>query len=121
DRDVRVIEQAGNARPLDVDRLIAQVAQDTASAINWVRIPRDPQLMYLFYNDNEELLYVDPYKGDVRKSQAHAVHSFLHKLEEWHRWLGMEGEYLPTGRLITGVCNLAFLLLCITGLYLWFP
>jgi uncharacterized iron-regulated membrane protein len=41
---------------------------------------------------------------------------------ELHRYLGFHGEESrPRGKLINGVCNVAFCLLAITGLYLWIP
>jgi uncharacterized iron-regulated membrane protein len=40
---------------------------------------------------------------------------------EWHRWLGMSGEKRAVGKAITGACNLGFLFLVVSGLYLWWP
>jgi uncharacterized iron-regulated membrane protein len=39
----------------------------------------------------------------------------------WHRYLSVEGEHRATARTITGACNAAFLVLGISGLYLWWP
>ena len=39
----------------------------------------------------------------------------------WHRWFGAEGENRAVARAVTGACNLAFCLLTITGLYIWWP
>src|SRR6185437_7413848 len=36
-------------------------------------------------------------------------------------WLGTEGEGRAAARSITGACNLAFLWLALTGVYLWWP
>jgi uncharacterized iron-regulated membrane protein len=40
---------------------------------------------------------------------------------EWHRWLGMSGDNRPLGKAITGACNLGFLFLVVSGIYLWWP
>ena len=45
------------------------------------------------------------------------VHDAMHVIEDWHRWLGSR----DVGRPYTGACNLAFLGLAISGLYLWWP
>lgn len=46
---------------------------------------------------------------------------FMSWLRGWHRWLGATGEKRPLMRKLTGASNLAFLLLVLSGLYLWWP
>ncbi len=67
------------------------------------------------------VLYANPYTGEVLGEGAPAVRNFFHVVTDWHRWLGTEGAGRATGRMITGVCNLAFLFIVSSGLYLWFP
>jgi len=73
------------------------------------------------YLDGDGPFYVDPFTGRTQASQAHGVHEMIHKLEEWHRWLGASDGQTSMGRIVTGVSNLALVVLCVTGLYLWFP
>ena len=82
---------------------------------------RDPQRAWEFRFDDGTLLYVDPHTGAARESVAHATPEALHTLEEWHRWLGARDGLTSSGRLVIGVCNVALVALCVTGLYLWFP
>jgi uncharacterized iron-regulated membrane protein len=42
-------------------------------------------------------------------------------MTDWHRWLGREGAGRATGKAVTGLANLLFLFMVISGLYLWFP
>jgi uncharacterized iron-regulated membrane protein len=42
-------------------------------------------------------------------------------MTDWHRWLGASPEGRARARMITGACNLAFLFLALSGLYLWMP
>jgi uncharacterized iron-regulated membrane protein len=42
-------------------------------------------------------------------------------LEDWHRWLGASAANRTSTRAVTGACNLAFLALAVSGLYLWWP
>lgn len=81
----------------------------------------DPLRAWEFYSDEGELLYVDPHSGAVAETLTHETREVFHKLEEWHRWLGGSDGQTSPGRLVTGICNLAFVVLCVTGLYLWFP
>ncbi len=46
---------------------------------------------------------------------------FIHLMEDWHRWLGLEGEGRKVGRALTGAANVIFLLLGLTGVVIWWP
>jgi uncharacterized iron-regulated membrane protein len=123
DRDARRIAAvAPGAQPRSLTDLRASVEQATPGfVVTHISRPRDPQAAWEFHAESEGHVYVDPYTGEVRASRAHAAHEMIHTLEEWHRWLGAKDGLASTGRLVTGVCNLAFVVLCVTGLYLWFP
>lgn len=86
-----------------------------------VHISSDPERAYAFYAGREGHWYVDPVSGAARPSEATEAHELIHEIEEWHRFLGMKGDRLPLGKFINGVCNLAFFLLCLTGIILWIP
>ena len=64
---------------------------------------------------------VDPYTGERLGAGAVGVRRAFRALISWHRWLGQEGEGRAVARAITGFCNLAFLFIVISGLYLWWP
>jgi uncharacterized iron-regulated membrane protein len=60
--------------------------------------------------------FMNPYTGDA-VSPGSTTHDVMHAIEDWHRWLGSR----DLGRSFTGACNLAFLGLAISGLYMWWP
>lgn len=66
-------------------------------------------------------LLVDPYSGAVSEPGAQGLRSFFSAVTGWHRWFNATGESRATARAITGVSNLAFLFLILSGLYLWLP
>jgi len=66
-------------------------------------------------------LYLNPYSGDVLGEGAPGVRRFFRTVTDWHRWLGTGGENRAVGRAITGACNLGFLFLVVSGLYIWWP
>jgi hypothetical protein len=70
---------------------------------------------------NEQRFYVNPYTGEVRQPASSAMADFMHLMTDWHRYLALSGEHRPVGKLINGICNLAFCVLAVTGLYLWMP
>lgn len=68
-------------------------------------------------------LWVDPYTGAIigQLDVTTPWRRFFRVSTDWHRWLAMNGESRPVGRWITGVSNAAFLMLALTGMYLWLP
>jgi uncharacterized iron-regulated membrane protein len=122
DRDVRSVAAAEGAAPLPFDKLDAAVtAHRPEFKTSTIVVPRDAGKAYEYRAGRDGSVFVDPYTGTVREPQSGAAHDVMHVMEDWHRTLGMEGEQRALGKLITGICNLAFLFLCLTGLYMWFP
>ena len=68
-----------------------------------------------------KIIYVDPFTGQALGESRAQPRAFFRKMTDWHRWLGATPEGRATGRMITGACNLAFLFLVLSGLYLWLP
>lgn len=122
DRDVARITAPAGAAPKPLAELQAAVAAAHPDfQTTTIVVPRDPEAAYTFRAGREGQLYVNPHTGVAVAPRSGRAHDFLHALEDWHRWLGRDGDRRPVGRIINGVCNLAFLGLCVTGLYLWFP
>jgi uncharacterized iron-regulated membrane protein len=69
----------------------------------------------------EGVAYVHPYSGEILGEGSRGVRTFFQRITAWHRWFGAEGENRAAARAVTGACNLAFLFLVCSGLYLWFP
>jgi uncharacterized iron-regulated membrane protein len=65
--------------------------------------------------------FVNPYTGEVLGRGSPGARGFYRTVTNWHRYLAMSGDRRATGRAITGACNAAFLLLAVSGLYLWWP
>ena len=68
-------------------------------------------------------LWVNPYSGAIlgELSPASPARRFFRIMTDWHRWLALNGDQRNAGRWITGVSNAAFLVLALTGLYIWVP
>ncbi|MBC7983558.1 MAG: PepSY domain-containing protein, partial [Candidatus Obscuribacterales bacterium] len=122
DRDVRTVVVPANATPLTLDQLDAAVKEKRPDLKVTSRIvPREPDEAYEFRAGRDGAVYVNPYTAAVTDPASKGAHDFLHVLQDWHRRLGMEGDNREVGKLITGVANFAFLFLCITGVYMWWP
>jgi uncharacterized iron-regulated membrane protein len=66
-------------------------------------------------------VYLDPSTGAFRGEPDGRVAGFLSAVRGWHRWFNVQGEGRATARAVTGWSNAGFLLLVLSGLYLWFP
>ncbi|MDR1010017.1 MAG: PepSY domain-containing protein [Opitutaceae bacterium] len=65
--------------------------------------------------------YQNQYTGELKLRGATKMRAFMQTMFVWHRWLGLGGDSRPVGKAITGACNAAFIVLAITGIYLWWP
>jgi uncharacterized iron-regulated membrane protein len=58
----------------------------------------------------------------MRARGAQGVRDFMQLMIDWHRFLGgHEEKNRAVGKAVTGACNVAFLFLAGSGLYLWWP
>lgn len=121
-RDYRSDAAARGARPLDVEALLATVrAQDPDFQPSSLTLKPDPAEPAVLGQGRRGRLYVDRYTGQVLGDGSGKTSAFLQTMMEWHRWLGRGGEHRELGKAITGACNLAFLFLVLSGIYLWWP
>ena len=124
ERDARRVEvpAAGTPRlPLEELQRRLREAQPEARPMSII-IQNDPQAAIAFSAGRTGSFYVNPYTGEVRQPKSAAIGRFMQTMIEWHRYLGFGGEVSrPRGKLINGICNVAFCALALTGLYLWMP
>ena len=122
ERSQRFVEAPAGAVRLDADALIARVrvwspdAQPTT-----ITFDSDPNVAASVALGTQGLAFVNPYTGEILGTGSARTRAFYRSVTTWHRYLGVEGERRPTARAITGACNAAFLVLGLTGLYLWWP
>lgn len=108
--------------PLPLDALLASAREARPDArFTAISIPADREVAPAFQIGREGAVYVETYTGEVRPAGSAGVHDFLHLMEDWHRALGSPGGNRDLGRAITGASNLLFLVLLVSGLYLWMP
>jgi uncharacterized iron-regulated membrane protein len=67
------------------------------------------------------VLFVDPFTGAVTGESNRSVRNAMTELRNWHRYVALSGDQRPVGKAITGACNLLFLFLAISGIYIWVP
>lgn len=66
-------------------------------------------------------VFIDPYTGAIAGEGNKTARNAMSELRNWHRWVALSGEGRPVGKALTGVSNIIFLFLAISGLYIWMP
>ena len=69
----------------------------------------------------EGQVFVDPYSGNITGEGSKNTRAFFAFMTDLHRYIAMSGDGRWIGKAVTGACNLMFLVLAITGIYIWFP
>lgn len=124
ERDARrVTPPTADSPRLGLDEMQAKVRAAFPDArLSNVAISRDPSAAVAFSAGRTENYFVNPYTGEVRQPASTAMAAFMREMVEWHRYLNFTGESTrPGGKLASGIANLAFLFLAISGLILWWP
>ena len=99
----KVVETKPKAKPSSI-----AMSSDPAAAVT-VSVGRDGQI------------FVDPYTGVITGEGNKSVRSFFSFMTDMHRWIALSGDGRAVGKAITGACNLMFLFLAISGIYIWMP
>jgi uncharacterized iron-regulated membrane protein len=122
DRGLRPVPPAPGAARLPVETLLGKAAAfHPGATVSSLTIQADPAAPAQVGLGRERTLFVDPYSGEILGEGSPTVRAAFHRITDWHRWLGAGEEGRDEGRKVTGACNLAFLFLVISGLYLWVP
>ena len=122
--DLRGVEAgppAPGALRLTPDSLLAIVTareSRTPSTVVWrngAEMPVEVQF------GREGRQYLSAYTGEVVGTGRAGMRKVFSVATDWHRWLAMKDDARKTGKAITGWSNMAFLVLVLTGLVLWWP
>jgi uncharacterized iron-regulated membrane protein len=108
--------------PLDALLLRAGVAREEVASIALRTDPAEPVAIRFRDRDRAALL-LDPYNGTSLAAPADSgARKTMAALRRWHRWIGAEAGALRTQmKAVTGASNLMFLLLVLSGIWLWWP
>lgn len=69
----------------------------------------------------EKQVFMHPESGDLLGEGSPALRGFFKFVLGVHRWLAAQGDYKEWGGNVTKAANVGFLLLMLTGIYLWWP
>ena len=107
---------------LSADSLIAiATALRDGKAPSAITLRADPAAPAQLSFGREGVLYLHPATGASLGEGNATVRAFFASMTEWHRWLAGKDENRKLGKQITGIANLAFLVLVLSGMVLWLP
>lgn len=118
ERDARqTAAPAANAPRLPLDELLqrARAARPDLSFGN-VTVYRDPFAAIALGAPDNRTFCLNPYTGEVREASAPTMRAFMGAMRRWHTHLNASA-----GELFTSWGNVLFLVLGLTGLWLWWP
>ena len=122
ERDMRFVAPPENVQKLSARQILDKVREAKPDAKpSAIALPNEPNAAWQISLGRSGQLFVNPYTGAVTGEGAKGVRGFFQSVTDWHRWLATSGDGRPIGKAITGACNLAFLFLAISGVYIWFP
>lgn len=114
------VAPSGDATVLDADRLaaLARGASPPGSRLTLV-FDADPGVPVTVSRGRDGSTLLHPATGAVIEDATAAERRFFRVVEDWHRWLG--GDPRSTRAALIDYGNLLFLLLVLSGIYIWLP
>ena len=120
--DTRHFHAAPGAARATAGELLTAVGQargGTPTTVTWKSDADEPAAVTVAPSGT---LYVNPYTATVYgEGTGGKLRQLFTTLTNWHRYVAMAGDRRPLGKAITGVSNLVFLFIVLSGMYLWWP
>jgi len=117
------VKSSGEPR-LSLDTLLvrAGIERDAVASIVVKRDTEQPVTVRLRERGAVPVM-LDPYRATVLTASGDGSgQKFFSALRRWHRWIGVQSTELRAQmKVVAGVANLVFLLLVLSGIYLWWP
>ena len=114
---------SSNEKPrMPISQIIAKVGEAKPEAkISGITVNADPSSALTVALGRDGQVFVNPYTGEITGEGNQNWRSFFRVNTDLHRWLAISGDGRQIGKAINDACNLMFLFLAITGIYIWFP
>jgi uncharacterized iron-regulated membrane protein len=111
-----------DAERLPIESIVASAALgEPGFEATSARLAADPRAPVLLGAGRTGSRYLNAYTGEVLGEPPQALQAFFGAVTGWHRWFNASGESRAAWRAVTGISNLAFAFLILSGLYLWLP
>lgn len=122
ERNQRYVAPTDNAQKLSVQEILAKVSEAKPnSKPSAIALQNKPNAAWQVSLGRDGQIFVNPFTGEITGEGATGWRSFFRTMTDLHRWIALSGDGRAIGKALTGVCNLMFLFLAISGIYIWFP
>lgn len=122
DKEVRRYSLAsGDFAPVSRIIVAARKISDANTDPTAVVAYTEPGVSWQVSFGREVIVYVNPFTAEVVGTGNREVRRTMDFLRELHRYLAFTGDARPYGKALTGAANLLFIVLCLTGLFIWAP
>ncbi len=121
--EMRVVEiPAETTKKLSVSEIIEKVRQAKPEAKpSGITFQNDKSSAATVALGRDGQVFVNPFSGEITGEGATNWRGMLRVIEDAHRWLALSGDGRTIGKSLNDAANLLFLLLAISGLFIWFP
>lgn len=119
-QDAAVSAPAG-AEPLGYDELAQAAFAAGASPGHVMTVPDGRSGAVEISAGRRNSFLIDPYSGETMPEAGQAMKAFFGRVTQIHRWLAFTGNRNETAAAFNAAANLAFALLVLTGIVLWWP
>lgn len=113
-------ENQHNRMPLEQLISLQALAQAETPA-SAVTITNDAGAPVSFRAGRRGGVSLNPYTGEAMEVEDPEMAALFSWLTGFHRWFNVEGENRAVARQVTGISNVIFLFLVLSGMYLWLP
>ncbi|MFN7976567.1 MAG: PepSY-associated TM helix domain-containing protein [Vicinamibacterales bacterium] len=122
DRRATTMSSPAGAPPLSPETLLAAVVTAVpGTAPIGLTLRADGAMPATVAVEGGRALLADPTSGRIVSEASPGLRRSFRVMTDWHRWLAFDGARRALGRSVTGVANLVFLFVVLSGLYLWIP
>jgi uncharacterized iron-regulated membrane protein len=122
ERDARYVSTEDGSQRLTPHQIIEKIKHARPQARpTAMLITNEPGSAWQVNLGRDGWLFLNPYTGDESGQGNKTVRDVMSSLRNWHRYVAMSGDTRDVGKAITGVSNLLFLFLALSGIYIWFP
>jgi uncharacterized iron-regulated membrane protein len=110
-----------NLSRLSADSLLARVRASTGAEPTAVTVRAGADAPVEVALGRDGRVFVNAYTGVVLGEGSARTRGFFRWVTTWHRYVGAAGDNRAFGRSISGIANLGFFFIVLSGLVLWWP